>query len=575
MRITGIVLLGLILAGCQAAADREGAASADADAGGRGQGDERRNEHSSGRDRDREVVESDLYKLVGDQLYVYNYSQGLSVIDVSREGAPSIRAHESVYGPAGEIYVDGDSIFLLLETASTACRSLDGMALAYEPSELVILRDEGESFSITSRICLAGQLIATRLLGDTLYVVANDPVRHDSSVMSIDVSRPSTPELLDYTALPGDSREIHLGDEALFVVQEIIDSSTYHVSTRITHFDISRLDGSILERGAVDLEGVPQGRFHMDATSDTFRIVTYDWYSQQSLLHVLDISDAAGPVLLGRLGIGAGEQLFAARFVDDRAYVVTFLQTDPLWVVDLSSPSHPEIIGELWVPGFSDFIFPRGDRLLTVGRGASFGVGVALFDVSDPTDPWQVDAVELGSWDGGSEANIDYRGLGIIEPGELGASGLVAIPTAVRYGQECENTLHLIDLSSSGLAVRGGVVAEGAIRRSLRVGERLYVISDLEVASIDVADRDAPTIDERLAIGNVATIDDPCAAATFGPDMWMDDMWVDDYMYWGCRAGGPVGGFEVVVLVAFAVLRRRRAMPGAGVRGAARATSRS
>ena len=88
------------------------------------------------------------------------------------------------------------------------------------------------------------------------------------------------------------------------------------------------------------LEGAPQGRFHLDAHETTFRIVTFDEWMWASRLHIVDVGQPDALNLLGSSeAIGSGEQLYATRFVDDRAYVVTFLQTDPLWVLDLSDPN--------------------------------------------------------------------------------------------------------------------------------------------------------------------------------------------------------------------------------------------
>ena len=58
------------------------------------------------------------------------------------------------------------------------------------------------------------------------------------------------------------------------------------------------------------------------------------------------------------------ESLFAVRFAGDRAYAVTFRQIDPLYVIDLSTPTDPRIAGALLLPGFSEFLHPVTDALL-------------------------------------------------------------------------------------------------------------------------------------------------------------------------------------------------------------------
>lgn len=91
--------------------------------------------------------------------------------------------------------------------------------------------------------------------------------------------------------------------------------------------------------------------------------------------------------------LGVGERVQSVRFVGDLAYVVTFRQVDPLFAIDVSDPTAPRVLGELKIPGFSEYLHPLGDgRLLGIGvdaddRGVTTGAKVSLFDVSDPTRP--------------------------------------------------------------------------------------------------------------------------------------------------------------------------------------------
>ncbi len=97
--------------------------------------------------------------------------------------------------------------------------------------------------------------------------------------------------------------------------------------------------------------------------------------------------------------LGVGEQIRSVRFMGDTAYVVTFRQTDPFYVVDLSDPTSPKVTGELKVPGFSSYLHPVGGKLvLGVGSDADddgriTGAKVSLYDASDPANP-----IELSNW---------------------------------------------------------------------------------------------------------------------------------------------------------------------------------
>jgi hypothetical protein len=113
---------------------------------------------------------------------------------------------------------------------------------------------------------------------------------------------------------------------------------------------------------------------------------------------VASLPNAQRPQPLGK----PGEQVYGVRFVGDKGYVVTFRQTDPLYVLDLSNPEDPRVAGVLEVPGFSEHLYPLSPGLLMgVGRdadeqGVRGGVKVALFDVSDPANPRALASVVVG-----------------------------------------------------------------------------------------------------------------------------------------------------------------------------------
>jgi len=189
-------------------------------------------------------------------------------------------------------------------------------------------------------------------------------------------------------------------------------------------------------------------------------------------------------------GLGAGEQIYSVRFVGPVGYVVTFRQTDPLYTLDLSDPTSPEVIGELKITGYSAYLHPLdAGRLLGIGqeadeRGVVQGTQVSLFDVSDLADPTRLAQHHIRY--GNSEAEFDPHAF-LWWP----AQRLLVVPLTVydreRGDQPEAGTLLLRvgDASISEVATishprteQDGYEYYPQIRRSLVVGDTLWTVSD-------------------------------------------------------------------------------------------------
>ncbi len=202
-------------------------------------------------------------------------------------------------------------------------------------------------------------------------------------------------------------------------------------TTAIHKFNL--LNGGVEYRGSGQVEGhlgwiEDKKSFRMGENGDYLNIVTSvgDTWNETSstrltVLKESDFSDELEEVSSIE-GIGKpGEQLYAARFLGDRAYLVTFRIIDPLYVLDLVDQENPQIVGELEIEGYSEYLHPISENLLLgIGkdaiaddsssdfsgrRGAWYqGVKLALFDVSDPTNPEEIDSEVLGKR--GSESAV-------------------------------------------------------------------------------------------------------------------------------------------------------------------------
>ena len=193
------------------------------------------------------------------------------------------------------------------------------------------------------------------------------------------------------------------------------------VTTQVHAFDTSSAERTrYLGTGSV--RGYLPGRWALSYHEGHLRVATttqppWDGGAASSSSVVVLAESGGRLVERGRIdGLGLTERIYAVRYFGDLATVVTFRQTDPLYVLDLSDPTRPRLQGELKVPGFSTYLHPVGDdRLLGVGQDADAegrvtGFSLALFDISDPARPAQVDRLSLG--EGYSAAAEDSRAFG-------------------------------------------------------------------------------------------------------------------------------------------------------------------
>lgn len=193
-----------------------------------------------------------------------------------------------------------------------------------------------------------------------------------------------------------------------------------------------------------EVEGTIADRWSMDAVGGSLRVAVGPSSETGNFNSVLTLrEDGSDLVVNGRVDrLGVDEEIKSVRWFDDLAIVVTFRQTDPLYAVDLSDPAAPVLLGELKIPGFSEYLHPLGEqRLIGMGQDASLegvtrGAQAALFDVTDLTSPRQLDVVryDKGTYAG---AGTDPRqftwlpeqrvALTVVSEGWTGTTGWVSV----------------------------------------------------------------------------------------------------------------------------------------------------
>jgi len=320
--------------------------------------------------------------------------------------------------------------------------------------------------------------------------------------------------------------------------REILEKTTIH--------KISIADGTIEYKSWGEVPGQVLNQFSMDEYQGYFRIATTTgevWGGgAKNHVYVLDEDlNIAG----GLEGIAPGERIYSARFMGNRAYLVTFKKIDPLFVIDLRDPRDPKILGELKIPGYSDYLHPYDENhIIGVGKDTvdmgSFawyqGVKIALFDVSDPQNPIEISKYVIGDRGTDSYALQDHKAFLfsrsknlLVIPILLAEINEEQYPRGVppdAYGEYTWQGAYVFDISlTDGLVLKGGIThsednallgwdwyySSRSVKRSLYIDNVLYTISDglvkmnsledlSEISEIELGVNEIPNFEPTLGI---------------------------------------------------------------------------
>lgn len=427
------------------------------------------------------VDEGDILKNDGSYLYIVHQAQNtVEIVDIrdpKQMRTAAVLRCASETRTAEELYVCGDRLVVLYRSFSTGADGKIDLYNACYAYAVEGMQSVAEVYDISDRtaprLCfdyaVDGGAVSSRIDGSTLLLVtsynvpiykneddmknacvpctyqAGEKVRFPADSIRI-VSGADSTEYLTVSRLDigadaaqpqtkavlGGGSNLYCDGESLLIAQadytEFDEEETSArnevarmaaVNTRLYAF---RLQDGIAYTGSAQIAGTTLNQFSMDSFSGYYRIATTA--ADGSLITVLD-----GDLnTVGALrGIAKGESIYAARFMGDTAYLVTFYQTDPLFVIDLSDPAAPKVAGELKIPGFSNYLHPYSENLLIgVGQdgndaGANGHLKISLFDVSDRQNPKEISkAVYDGSDATLSPAQTTHKAfLTVRESGEF------------------------------------------------------------------------------------------------------------------------------------------------------------
>ena len=351
--------------------------------------------------------------------------------------------------------------------------------------------------------------IRSRISGRTFRrsVVPCDAVRRPDAFSGLDLLTVLTIDLdrglysVDRDAIMAGAQTVYASDKSLYVASQryvpgLQDAGDVPAGmrTEIHRFDASE-PGETSYAASGTVPGFVLNQFALSEYDGALRVATTDepgWLPEgpapQTAESAVTVLTQQGDRLLavGRVGgLGKGQRIYAVRFLGTAGYVVTFRQMDPLYTLDLRTPTAPRVAGELELAGYSSYLHPLGDGLLlgigqdATEQGRPQGTQVSLFDVSDLAAPKRLQHLVFGN--GSSDAEFDHHAFLWWAPTSLAVLPLWLAPSSPDGADAF--------MGAIGLRVTRDAIAEiGRVRhgdgdqvspvgRSLVVGDRLYTLS--------------------------------------------------------------------------------------------------
>ncbi len=286
--------------------------------------------------------------------------------------------------------------------------------------------------------------------------------------------------------------------------------NNYDVNTYIYKFKLENSKAIYEKAGSVP--GRVLNQFSMDEKNGYFRIATTDsqnWNSKTNTNNLYVLNENLETI--GKIeNLAKGEKIYSVRFIGNRAYMVTFVETDPLFVIDLSNPNNPIVLGELKIPGYSKYLHPYDENHI-IGFGENTktnqyggvvtdGMKMALFDVTNPNSPKELYSVDIGEKGTYSEILNNHKALLFSKE-----KNIIAFPISISEEEENYRTklkfqgaiVYGLDLDN-GFKLKGKIahmqITDGyrdydytkAVERIIYINDSLFTLSEGLIKSTDM-----------------------------------------------------------------------------------------
>ncbi|MEI4769025.1 beta-propeller domain-containing protein [Psychrobacillus sp. FJAT-51614] len=360
---------------------------------------------------------------------------------------------------------------------------------------------------------------------DSIAILPNSMQANYSIISAINIENLKDNSVMTNGYLGG-SEQLYMSKENLYLTSTIFESTNSNSKKLI--WNPGKMDTEVfkfaLNETAVQfvassrLTGTILNQFSMDEHDGYFRAVTTKenrWEENEPSENNLFILDKGMKIVGSITGLAKDERIYSARFMGDKAYMVTFKQTDPLFVIDVATPTAPKVLGELKIPGFSNYLHPLDENHLigfgyetkTVPQEGSKeplimteGMKVSLFDVSDLSNPKELDTEVIGGQ--GTFSPIQYDHHALFQHREKNLYGFpISIyeqGTGQEYAQFKQDGALVYEITpEKGIVMKGNLLNphnpaqlyenwESSIQRMVYVGDSLYTIAVREITSYNL-----------------------------------------------------------------------------------------
>lgn len=532
----------------------------------------------------RAIAEADIIQLDGGRLYALSASGSLSVVDVSTPAQLALLGQTRLGGEPFEMYRRGDLLVTMWNGAFTAegkpvTPSPESTSTRYVPTPPrderagagVVVLDVRDPQHMTpvAVFPVPGEIADSRIVGDVLYLATyenakcwNCATAPRTLVTTFDLKNPTAMRQVDQASFQSnapDSYNLPWGTNwkrSLFVTQERlyigghadIDPNEFYrqESTAregiIDVLDVTDPTGRLVRGARIQVAGAILSRWQLDERDGILRVISQRGAGRtgngEGMPEVdtftIGSTQSFAPLGHTSLPLPRQEGLRTVRFDKDRAYAITYNQTDPLFTIDLRNPAAPTVRGELHMPGFMFYLEPYGDRLIGLGIDRDDPQGslnVSLFDVGNLDAPKMIERVAF-STPGVSE---DYAILNFEVPEDqdriqkafrVFPDGVVAVPfsAASTYyfdGDTCESLrsgVQLVEWADDTLKKRALLPLRGNPRRAFEKDREMITVSDSNVRSFSLASLDQAKQTADLVIGTCVPKTLPGYGVGFGDD---------------------------------------------------------